>query len=79
LAIYRKPSFDEPASYSYTKRQEEIIKQDKINRQTPFDPLKQLYPADLFILKGFDSKAQPIWERNPRWHNEDGFYTGRPR
>jgi hypothetical protein len=76
MAIYRKPSFDEPASYGYTKRQMEIIKQDKLNRQTPFDPLKQLYPADLFILVGFDSKAQPIWERNPRWH-KDGFFIGR--
>jgi hypothetical protein len=79
MPIYRKPSFNEPASYAYTKRQEEIIKQDKLQRRTPFDPLNQFYPADLFILVGFDSKAQPIWERNPRWHNEDGFYTGRSR
>jgi hypothetical protein len=77
LAIYRKLSFNEPASYAYTKRQEEIIKQDKLNGQTPFNQLKQLYPADLFILKAFDSKGQPIWECNPRWHNEDGFYIGR--
>lgn len=54
-----------------------IIEQDKVNRQTPFDPQKQLYPADLFILVGFDSKGQPIKERNPRWHDSDGFYTGR--
>lgn len=52
-----------------------IIEQDKVNRQTPFDPQK--YPADLFILVGFDSKGQPIKERNPRWHNSDGFFTGR--
>jgi hypothetical protein len=77
LAIYRRPSFNEPASYSYTKRQEEIIKQDKINMQTSFDPVKQLYPTDLFILRGFDSKAQPVWERNPRWHDAEGFYGGR--
>jgi hypothetical protein len=76
--IYRKPSYTEPASYSYTKRQWEIIEQDKLNRQTPFDPQKQLYPADLFILVGFDDKGQPIKERNPRWHTEDGFYIGRP-
>jgi hypothetical protein len=43
---------------------------------TPFDPQIQLYPADLFILVGFDSKGQPIWERNPRWHDSDGFYIG---
>jgi hypothetical protein len=55
-----------------------LIEQDKLNRQTPFDPQKQRYPADLFILMGFDSKGQPIKERNPRWHTEDGFYIGRP-
>jgi hypothetical protein len=76
MPIYGKPSYNEPASYCYTKRQLEIIKQDKLQRQTPFNPLKQLYPADLFILKAFDSKAQPVWERNPRWHDADGFYTG---
>lgn len=56
-----------------------IIEQDKFNRQTPFDPQKQLFPADLFILMGFDFKGQPIYERNPRWHTEDGYYTGRSR
>ena len=54
-----------------------LIEQDKLNRQTPFDPQKQLYPADLFILVGFDSKGQAIKERNPRWHTPDGFYIGR--
>ncbi len=54
-----------------------IIEQDKLNRQTPFDPQKQLYPADLFILVGFDSKGQAIKERNPRWHDPDGFYIGK--
>jgi hypothetical protein len=54
-----------------------IIGQDKLKRQTIFDPQKQYYPADLFILIDFDSKGQPIWERNPRWHTKDGFYTGR--
>jgi hypothetical protein len=53
-----------------------LFKQDKLNRQTPFDPQIQFYPADLFILVGFDFKGQPIWERNPRWHNADGFYVG---
>jgi hypothetical protein len=53
-----------------------LIEQDKLNRQTPFDPPRQLYPADLFILVGFDSKGQPIKERNPRWHTKDGFYIG---
>ncbi len=53
-----------------------IIEQDKLNRQTSFNPQKQLYPADLFILVGFDYKSQPIKERKPRCHTEDGFYTG---
>jgi hypothetical protein len=56
-----------------------IIGQDKVNRQTPFDPQKQLYPADLFVLVGFDSKGHPIKERNPRWHDSDGFYIRRPK
>lgn len=56
-----------------------IIEQDKLNRQTPFDPQKQLFPADLFILIGFDSKGQPIYERNPRWHTDNGYYTERSR
>jgi hypothetical protein len=55
-----------------------LIEQDKLNRQTPFDPQKQRYPADLFILVGFDSKGQAIKERNPRWHTEDRFYIGGP-
>jgi hypothetical protein len=53
------------------------IEQDKLNRQTPFNPQKQFYPADLFILVGFDFKGRPILERNPRWHTKDGFYSGR--
>jgi hypothetical protein len=56
-----------------------LIEQDKLNRQTPFDPQKQYFPADLFILVGFDSKGQPIYERNPRWHTEDGYYIERSR
>jgi hypothetical protein len=56
-----------------------FIEQDKLNRQTPFDPQKQLFPADLFILVGFDSKGQPIYERNPRWHTEDGYYIERSK
>ena len=54
----------------------EQTEQDKFNRQTPFDPQKQFYPADLFILVTFDYKGQAIKERNPRWHTEDGFYIG---
>jgi hypothetical protein len=54
-----------------------IIEQDKLNRITSFDLHKQLYPADLFILIGFDFKGRPILERNPRWHTKDGFYSGR--
>jgi hypothetical protein len=55
-----------------------LIEQDKLNRQAPFDPPgRQLYPADLFTLVGFDARGQPIWERNPRWHDKDGFYSGR--
>jgi hypothetical protein len=56
-----------------------LIEQDKLNRQTSFDPQKQFLPADLFILVGFDSKGQPIKERNPRWHTKDGYYIGRSR
>ena len=37
------------------------IEHDKLNRKSSFDPQKQLYPADLFIIVGFDSKGQPIW------------------
>lgn len=55
-----------------------LVEQDKLNRQEPFDPQKQLYPADLFILVGFDYRGQPIQERNPSWHDSDGFYIGRP-
>ena len=55
-----------------------IIERNELNRQTPFNPQKQFYPADVFILVGFDSRGQPIKERNPRWHTEDGFYIGRP-
>jgi hypothetical protein len=62
-----------------TKSRKSIIDQDKLNRQTSFDPQKQLFPADLFILLGFDSKGQPIHERNPRWHTKNGYYTGRSR
>jgi hypothetical protein len=58
-------------------RRKSIIEQDKLNRQTVFDPQKQRYPADLFILVGFDFKGQAIKERNPRWHTPDGFYIGR--
>jgi hypothetical protein len=58
-------------------QRKKLIEQDKLNRLTPFDPQKQFYPADLFILVGFDTMSQPIKERNPRWHDSDGFYTGR--
>jgi hypothetical protein len=61
------------------QEQQKQREQDEFNRQSPFDPQKQLYPADLFILVGFDSKGQAIEERNPRWHTEDGFYIGRTR
>jgi hypothetical protein len=76
--IYRKPGYTAPASYTnhYTKRHREIIEQDSLRRRIPFDSQTQFYPADLFILVGFDFKGQPIWERNPRWHTEDGFYIG---
>jgi hypothetical protein len=56
-----------------------IIEQDKLSRQIPFDPQYQFFPADLFILVGFDFKGQPIYERNLRWHTENGYYTGRSR
>ena len=65
-------------SYQYqTEEQKAVIEQDKLNRQTPFDPRTQIYPADLFILEGFDSRHQPIWVRNPRWHNDRGYFIGR--
>jgi hypothetical protein len=60
-------------------QRESFIEQDKLNRRTPFDPENQFFPADLFILVGFDSKGQPIYERNPRWHTKDGYYIGRSR
>lgn len=53
------------------------IEQDKLNRQKPFYPQKQLYPADLFVLVGFDLRGQPVFERNPKWHDSDGYYIGR--
>jgi hypothetical protein len=59
------------------QEQERQRKLDKLNRQKSFDPKIQFYPADLFILKAFDLKGLPIWERNPRWHDEDGFFIGR--
>ena len=76
--ISRKPGYTAPASYTnhYTKRQREIIEQDSLRRRIPFGSQTQFYPADLFILVGFDFKGQPIWERSPRWHTEDGFYIG---
>jgi hypothetical protein len=58
------------------QEQQRQRKLDEANKQSPFDPEKQFYPADLFILVSFDSNAQPIWERNPRWHTPDGFYIG---
>jgi len=67
------------SSLQQQNRRKEIIEQDKLNRQTSFDPQRQRYPADLFILVGFDSKGQPIRERNPRWHTPDGFYIGRSK
>jgi hypothetical protein len=51
--------------------------QDRLNRKSTFDSEKQFYPADLFILLGFDSKGHAVKERNPRWHDSDGFYIGR--
>jgi hypothetical protein len=69
----------EMSSLQQQNQRKEIIEQDKLNRQTQFDPEKQLYLADLFILVGFDSRGQPIQERNPRWHTTDGFYIGGPK
>ena len=48
-------------------------------QQTPFDPRTQIYPADLFILEGFDFRRQPIWVRNPRWHDDKGYFIGRSK
>jgi len=67
-------------SYQYqTEEQKAVIEEDKLNRQTPFDPQTQIYPADLFILEGFDFRRQPIWERNPHWYNDSGFFIGRSK
>jgi hypothetical protein len=74
--IYREEEISELSNLQQQNQRTEID-QDKINKQTPFDPQNQLYPADLFILVGFDSKGQAIKERNPRWHTKDGFYVGR--
>ena len=59
------------------QKQQMQRKLDELNQNTPFNPEKQFYPADLFILVGFDIYGQPIKERNPRWHDEDGFFIGR--
>ena len=59
------------------EEQQRLRELDKLRRHTPFDSKRQWYPADLFILKGFDTKGFPVWERNPKWHSEDGFYIGR--
>ena len=64
--IKKSPKDEEMSNLQQQDQRKAIIEQDKLNRQTPFDPQKQLYPADLFVLVGFDGKAQPIWERNPR-------------
>jgi len=58
------------------EEQRAILEQDKLNQQTPFNPEKQFYPADLFIFKGF-SFGQAVWECNPRWHDYKGYFTGR--
>jgi len=67
-------------SYQYqTEEQKTVIEEDRLNRQTPFDPRTQIYPADLFILEGFDFRRQPIWVRNPRWHDDKGYFIGRSK
>jgi hypothetical protein len=66
------------ANLQQQNQREALVEQDNLNRQTPFNPQKQLYPADLFILVAFNDRGQPIKERNPRWHTPDGFYIGRP-
>ena len=67
-------------SYQYqTEEQKTVIEEDRLNRQTPFDPQTQIYPTDLFILEGFDFRRQPIWVRNLRWHDDKGYFTGRSK
>jgi hypothetical protein len=58
------------------EEQRVIIEQDRENRKITFNTETQYYPADLFILKGF-SFGQPVFERNPRWHDSKGYFTGR--
>ncbi len=62
---------------SYTTEQFRIMRMDRQNRAEQFDPWIMRYPSDLFILKGFDDKGFPIWERNPRYHDKDGRYIFR--
>ena len=66
-------------TYTHTEEQRAVIEEDKLNRQTPFDPRTQIYPADLFILEGFDFRHQPIWVRTPRWHDDKGYFIGRSK
>jgi hypothetical protein len=51
---------------------------DERNREEgkSFDPTINIFPADLFILKGFKDRCEPKWERNPRYHDENGYYIG---
>jgi hypothetical protein len=56
-----------------TEEQKAVIEEDKLNRQTCFDLRTQIYPADLFILEGFDSR------RDPRWHDDKGYFIGRSK
>jgi hypothetical protein len=59
------------------EEQRAIIEQDRLNQLTPFNEKTQFLPADLFILKGFRG-GQPVYERNPRWHDDKGYFIGRP-
>jgi hypothetical protein len=61
---------------SLTEWQRAIIEEDRLNRLKAFNPESEFNPADLFILRGF-SFGQTIWERNPRWHDDRGYFIGR--
>lgn len=60
------------------EEQKRIVEEDKLNRQSTWDPKIQILPADLFVSVGF-KEGRPIYERNPRWHDDKGYFIGRPK
>jgi hypothetical protein len=58
-----------------TEWQRAVIEEDRLNRLKAWIPESEFNPADIFILRGF-SFGQAVWERNPRWHNDEGYFIG---